>query len=267
MRHPLKAVDFDQGSNVSRYKLAFIKGMPELQQAMVSLIGDRAGMLRPSMQKRFVTFGSCFALNLAASLRTRGAEVYTTRLTEDVNSPFNNRLLLHRIFGGRRSRFIEELEAASDGVDFDGMADVFRAATDIVITLGNIFHLDGPNGHTAVPKGAVLVRETFAETASYLEEIVLMLKKHTAARIFISVSPIPISGYMGDEFQSVVEADCASKCQLVAAARSLTGFEYVPTFEIFRWLSAHQAFSTFSERHSRHLIEEHIDTAMDILCG
>lgn len=265
----LKAVDFDQHRHTKRYKISPIKTLPDLHDAMVDLIGERVGIMSISDHRRFFTFGSCFAVNIGEALRIKGANVYTTRFTEDVNSPFNNRVILRRIFLNEQSAVSDEL-AANTGADYEEIKKELIRATDVIFTLGNIFHLEGPAGHTMLAtKQCTLARETYAETVECLREIIQLLRENTTAKIFVSVSPIPISGYIGNEFASAIEADCASKSQLVAAIRSLNGFVYIPTFEIFRWLPAHQAFPTFGagRDNARHLWGSHVGMAMGVLCG
>lgn len=265
----LKAVDFDQNRNTLRYKLRPIRTPDDLQAAMEKLLGDKAGMLAPREGRKFFTFGSCFAVNIGSDMKARGAEVYTTRVTEDVNSPFNNAALLRSVFLNEHTDIADEL-VESTGIDYDEFRHELTSATDVIFTLGNIFRLEGDEGHTVVAtKDTKLVRETFQETVDCLRDIFRILAKFTTARIFVSVSPIPISGYIGTEFGSAIEADCASKCQLIAAIRTLDGFTYIPTFEIFRWLPAHQEFSTFGadRDNSRHLWGSHVWMVMRILCG
>lgn len=262
----LKEVDYDQHKHTLRYKFSLIRTLPDLQKMMGTLIGRRAGVFKPSLSRRFATFGSCFAVNIGAALERAGAQVYVTRVTEDVNSTFNNRVVLRRVFLNEPSPFADAV-AESAGVDYSEMRTELQKATDIVLTLGNIFHLEGAGSHVAKPaRGTTLVRETYEQTHTALREIVALIKEHTNANLFVSVSPIPISGYIGTEFPTVVEADCASKCQLLVAVRSLSGFTYIPTFEIFRWLPAHTEFSTFGEN-ARHIRGEHIDAVMEVLCG
>ena len=264
----LKLVDFDQNRRTLRYAPLPIRTLDDLQSAMKGIIGKRAGVMKPDESRSFVTFGSCFAINLGEALLNHGAKVYTTRVTEDINSPFNNRILLRHIFLGEQSPFADEL-IANTGMDCKEMRKELTKATDIIFTLGNIFHIESESGHVLLSaKGRWLVRESFAETVDCIREIISLLKEHTQARIFVSVSPIPISGYIGDEFASAIEADCTSKCQLVAAIRTLDGFTYIPTFEIFRWLPAHQDFPTFGagRDNPRHLWGRHVGMVMGVLC-
>lgn len=255
-------VDFKNYPGTKRYKPRSILTLDDLLVEARGLLGDRVKMFNTG--GRFVTFGSCFATNVALALKSKGADVCASCITEDVNSPFNNLLLLRRVFLGNRCRFVDELQEIT-GIDYEQMAMEFSCATDVIFTLGNIFRLHG--GDVISENGFPLEKETFEETRETIREIVSLLSQHTQANLYVSVSPIPISGYRGSDYQSVYEADCASKCQLLTAVRSLDGFTYVPTFEIFRWFSAHQSFPTFGDdnQNQRHIFREQINGVMGLL--
>ena len=258
------AVDFKSDPRTKRYKPRAIVCLKDLLVEAGSLLGERSKMFGYVVGRRFVTFGSCFATNVAATLGNRGATVFTNCITEDVNSPFNNRLLLRRVFLGEHCPFIDTLGEMT-GINFDEMGREFAAATDVIFTLGNVFRLSG--GDVSSKNGRPLERETYEETRGAIQDILDLLAKHTRARVFVSVSPVPISGYRGTEYLSVYEADCASKCQLLTAVRSLEGFTYVPTFEIFRWFAAHQSFPTFGydNGNQRHIFPDQIEGVIGLL--
>lgn len=263
-----KIVDFDQHRDTLRYKVHIVRTKDDLRREMARILSNNVGIFKGTEASRFVTFGSCFANNVADHLRGRGASVFTTFVTEDVNSPSNNVLLLRKVFNGVDSPFTDELRDIT-GVDYSQLCDEFKQADHVIFTLGNIFRLVGDGGCPVISRaGTTLVRESFDETMSAIREILATLNR-LKAKIYVSVSPIPISGYRGTEFRTALEADCASKCQLVAAVRSFGGFTYIPTFEIFRWLPAHQEFSTFGEdaQNARHIYRGHIAMVMDLLMG
>lgn len=259
-----KAVDFDRPKNTKKYEPKPIMNMADFRNEAVSILGKRAGVFSGA-GRNFVTFGSCFATHVADYLNRNGVRVYTTCVTEDVNSPFNNRLLLRRVFLKERCQFVDELHSITS-VDYDELAREFSGATDIIFTLGNIFHLS--DGVAMATPETKLERETYSETVNCIREIVELLTAHTKARLFVSVSPVSISGYRGHEFTNAIEADCFSKCQLMAAIKTLYGFTYIPTFEIFRWLSAHKSFPTFGEDNgnARHIFRDQIAMVMGALC-
>lgn len=255
----LRRLEFKGGHDTLRYKLHAVRDLHDMKGQMARILDHRIGMLKPSAGRRFVTFGSCFAENVAQALRARGAKVYVSFLVEDVNCPYNNRLLLRQLFLGERSAYIDALIQRT-GANLEELRREIDGATDIILTLGNVYHFTDPECVCD------LERESYEQTVEYLREIISLLRGRGS--LYISVSPIPISGYRGAEFDSAMEADCASKSQLRAALQQCGGFTYIPTFEFFRWLPAHQEFSTFGadNGHARHIHREQIDAAMELLC-
>lgn len=194
-------------------------------------------------------------------------------IAEDVNSPFNNVQLLQAVFGVAMTPVAEELRAIS-GLDFTALRGEFLRATDIVFTLGNVYHLESDGQPTLYDRdGAALVGESPAETAACLQAIFALLAQHTRATVWVSVSPVPIAGYRGDEFASAVEADCVSKSQLRAALHAVLkqfpALRYVPTFEMFRWLAPHEAFASYGgdDGNARHINQALLNRVIDLIAG
>jgi len=252
----------------SKYEISKIANLQDLRAQVHKLLGKRAGMFAGLEKRRILTFGSCFAHNMGITLRDIGASVYIMQMTEDINSPFNNLMFLNRVFFGETSQF-SDVFLSETGVSYEAIRREFEGATDIIFTLGNIFHLVDDKGGTVLRRGERLVADTPAETADALRKIFAILAAQTRARVYVSVSPVPISGYKGDEFTTAIEADSASKCQLLTALRSVMTpqITYVPTFEIFKWLPPHQSFATFGvdDNDSRHIAREQIRLVMEAL--
>lgn len=250
-----------------RYTFPRIATEDQFREEVRNILGDRRNIFRdPS--RRVLAFGSCFAQNISKAMIEMGRKVTTLVVTEDVNSPFNNLLLLRRIFRGEQSRFSADLANISR-IDYERTKEEMREADDLIFTLGNVFHLEDAEGPT-LHKSAYLVMESFKETKSCIQEILTILKSNTKASIYVSVSPVPISGYRGDAFQTAVEADAASKCQLHAALRESLPSErvtYIPTFEVFKWLAMHEAFEVLSvdNGNPRHLPKPLIRIVMEEL--
>lgn len=258
-------------SKTMRYQVPQIHTEDDFATFVNGLLGDKKGLLGAMEGRKLITFGSCFAVNIGRVLKERGFDVYSMLVAEDINSTFNNLLLLKRVFLGEKSAVSEEILKVP-GMDYDVLRREFESATDIVFTLGNIFHLEGENGPTVnATETASLKAESIAETLAYLEKIFLILEEHTKGKILVSVSPVPISGYRGNEFKSAMEADCVSKSQLravlQACLRKHPGITYIPTFEIFRWMPAHQSFATFGvdDGNCRHLSRSHVARVMDAI--
>lgn len=250
-----------------RYTLPRLKTREDWRAEVYKLLQPHRGIFK-DYTGRIVCFGSCFATNIGRALREAGKSVHTLVVTEDVNSSHNNLLLLRRILKGEDCAFVQELKART-GADYEALHKEFVRATDIVFTLGNIFHLDGGAGATLERKGTVLACETFENTKQNLKDIFALIREHTKARIIATVSPIPISGYRGTQFDSAIEADCASKAQLLSALREIRKdwLHYLPTFEIFRWLAAHREQATFGadDDNARHLAQADISLVIEAL--
>ena len=167
----LKVLDFDQRRRkIMRYRQAAISTEQEMLLAMKSIIGERAGILRPDGSRFYVTFGSCFAVNLASALAAHKANVVTTRVTEDVNSPSNNVAFLRGVFLKEPNRIGVELQLKAS-IDYDELRRQFAAATDIVFTLGNTFYLRGSTGRTVLTSDdCTLQRESFSEILNKPQE-------------------------------------------------------------------------------------------------
>lgn len=250
-----------------RYMIPLIPTEEIFREQVRDLLGARAHTFHDPNRK-VLAFGSCFAQNISNAMIEMGRTVTTLVVTEDVNSPFNNLLLLRRIFDGDGSRFSDDLARIS-GIDYERTRDEMVSAQDIILTLGNVFHLEDSEGPT-LHKKAHLVMESFKGTKANIAWIFDLLKANTKANIYVSVSPVPISGYRGDKFQTAVEADAASKCQLHAALRESLPFDrvtYIPTFEVFKWLALHESFESLSvsNKNPRHLRKELIRIVMEEL--
>src|SRR5262249_16985356 len=256
-----------------RYELPIVSDRAQYGRQVELLLGDSKGLFKSKGPQRLLTFGSCFAINLGRLLKDKSRSVYTLVIAEDVNSPFNNLQLLKRVFLGEETPVSEELSIIS-GLDYESLRQEFLNASDIIFTLGNIFHLELDGCSTLLATdGATLVAETLDQTVSCLNEIFDLLCRFTKANILVSVSPVPISGYRGADFASAMEADCASKSQLRAVLNScrkdFPSIRYIPTFEIFRWLPAHQAFPTFGtdDGNARHISGALLKCVLDAIAG
>jgi hypothetical protein len=255
-----------------RYEPPVITDLAQYAAQVEALLGQSKGIFKDMANRRLLSFGSCFAVNVGRLLREKGASVYTLVIAEDVNSPYNNLQLLKRVFLGERTPISEELGLVSD-IDYDALKAEFAKATDIIFTLGNIYHLELDGASTLMANGATVVAETPEQTSAYLKEIFGLLRQFTRTKVFASVSPIPVSGYRGPEFASAIEADCVSKSQLRAALnaclKDFPDIHYVPTFEVFRWLPAHQTFATFGTDtgQARHIAGHLLKRVLDTIAG
>jgi len=268
----IENVNIQPLADTLRYDPPVIRDLDQYGAQVEALLGKSKAIFKDMTNRRLLSFGSCFAVNIGRLLREKGGSVYTLVIAEDVNSPYNNLQLLKRVFLGERTPISEELGLVSD-IDYDTLRAEFAKATDIIFTLGNIYHLELDGSSTLMANGATVVAETPEETAACLRDIFGLLRQHTRTKIFASVSPIPVSGYRGPGFASAIEADCVSKSQLRAALntclKDFPDIHYVPTFEVFRWLPAHQAFPTFGvdDGQARHIAGHLLKRVLDTIAG
>lgn len=256
----------------------------ERQAVAACLLDDLAGKLLPaSFRKRsrttdrVVTFGSCFALNLAQSLARNHIQSQTFRIDETINTPRANRLLLDYILHGRetetdffsRTMPLEKLgelraliSSASLLVLTVGVASVIENAAD-----GRLFITTG-SYREALESGVVVQRfTTVEENRDHLVAIVEMIRAlNPTVALFITLSPVPLVGVA--DGHSVLERDGLSKSILRVAieeAGRCSDFHYWPSFEVVKGVAPHvksdlryQAYAE-DDRNSRHVSRWLID--------
>jgi GSCFA family protein len=83
------------------------------------------------------------------------------------------------------------------------------------------------------------------------EALALVREINPAARIYLSISPVPLNGTI--ELPHALIADCVSKTTLRAALHELLqatrpqDVHYWPSFEIVRWLAGHTPLAVFAQ--------------------
>lgn len=216
---------------------------------------DRKGLeLKPGV--RVVTQGSCFADNLARSLRRYPLKVEGISCGEEHNSTFANRIAIQWMLDGPSS---ENTTIAAENLGADQQAryrQVLESADIYVYTLGvaaGFFHRDTGDfmmpRATATSKIAQIRRGVFrtSSVAENVENLLYIVDRLTALnpriKIVLSVSPVPLQATL--ELNSAVVADCVSKSTLRVAAHEVLkegrpNVIYWPSFEMVRWLGAHR---------------------------
>lgn len=239
-------------------------------------------------ESRFLTMGSCFAINLAKRLRAAGYATDSEFVGEEVNSTYANRYLLEWVEKGAVDAQTEAMEEAYG----EGLRERFRAsfaACDVfVFTLGlapcffsrasgDFFFMAGRS-----PYANAYLRRTFemrttsvAENQANIAAIVDSVRRlaRPDARIVLSVSPAPLGAT--SEFASPVIADCVSKSTLrIACHEAMKTLDpaqvsYWPSFEMVRWLGGHfghdfePAFAR-DDGNSRHVSTWLVDAIIDL---
>ena len=226
--------------------------------------------LLPRSTTRISTFGSCFAANLAQGLKATGVEATNLLIEESINSPLANREFVAAVAHGERAKHHARI-AEAFGPDFLGQArERLAGAGVLVITLGvapAMFHRESGeyaflvNHKEGLRSGSIYMRTPTVEEikAVTAETLGLVRMINPTARIYLSISPVPLTGTA--ELPHAVLADCISKTTLRAALHELLASAmphdvyYWPSFEIVRWLSGHTTLVVFGEddRNSRHV--------------
>lgn len=246
-------------------KAAFAAEVDELLEAAA----PRLPVL-PRESTRIATFGSCFAANLAQALAAAGVDASNLLIEESINSPLANREFLDAIAHGQAARHFARVRD-SFGDDFLRQAkERLASAQVIVITLGvapAMFHRDSHefaflvNHKELLRTRSIYMRTPTVEEIKAVTRDVMRLVRaiNAAARVYLSISPVPLAGTI--EMPHAVVADCVSKSTLRAALHELLARDrpadvhYWPSFEIVRWLGGHTSQPVFGEddRSSRHV--------------
>ena len=207
-----------------------------------------------SVQSQVFTMGSCFAKNIANSLRKYGATAKSVLYPDDINNTYANKYLLEWLLGSRGDTYAAYQETFGEAFRAE-QTSYLRACAVVILSLGvapcffdretGAFVLTfGQNLNIALQNRRYKFRTTtVAENVANLREIVRMLREFNPnVTIFLTVSPVPLKGTF--ERGSAIVADCVSKSTLRVAAEEvlrldLPGIYYWPSFEIVRWAGGH----------------------------
>ena len=242
----------------------FLAQATVLLDAALGPIGDPL----PDDFRGVVTFGSCFAVNLAKMLNAKGRRAHCLLIEESINSTFANRLMLQVAAGSIDTPAQRAMFEACGAAFFDEARQRLSACSHLVLTVGvapaffdtstSEFVFARRYGELLREKKIAMRTTTVAQNVENLRDI-LGLLDHLAphSRKTITVSPVPLAATA--ELPSVVLADCVSKSTLRAAVhevlRDRTDVLYFPAFEIVRWLSPYGTPDVFgaSDANSRHV--------------
>ena len=247
-------------SLIQRFLLRWRKGAPIIEADSV-----------------FMTFGSCFAQNLAERLREKGRTVYAEEIGEEVNSTYANRYLLDWVEGGATDDATAAIQEAYGPKMRERMRGRIAESDVYVITLGvaacffrktdgkfAFIVSKGPTANEHLYANHVMrtttVEENVANIRATMETVTRLAKRRP--KFVLTVSPVPIGGTT--ERPSAVVADCVSKSTLRVAADQICSdpgghqVVYWPSFEIVRWLgphfgSAHPQVFGADDGNSRHV--------------
>ncbi|MBY0430880.1 MAG: GSCFA domain-containing protein, partial [Rhodospirillales bacterium] len=258
-----------------------------LNSVAKDIISSTEPFIRPDTV--FFTMGSCFARNLARTLRKHGYDATDLPIAENINSTFANRALVDWMMGRANADLAERIEDLFNGtVSRQNLIDYIAKADVFIFTLGVApCFFDRTNGRYILPRPTAIntralagkykfrttsVREN-VENAYYVIDCIQRINPD--CHVVVTVSPVPLQ--MSFEMEAVVAADCLSKSTLRVTAHELLQMDlprlsYWPSFEIVRWLGSHigPVFGTeddSSAHVSESLVELIVSTFLDVFSG
>jgi len=275
-----------QGSTLAKHQSSIISKYPSYPFEVQDLdVFYASYMKRPSTFKierghKILTLGSCFAINVARHLSSKGYSAESFELGELVNNTFTNLFILKN-----------EVESHSDWVSLQpSMADSVRkfkaglgSANFVILTLGlglaffrdedgaplrdplYSFRKEHYRGYTMKPIPTDVNLSNLRKIISCIHHI------NPKAKIIVTLSPVPLDGCKGS-FASAIEADCISKSigrvTLALAESEGLDFTYFPSFELVRWVAtARQSPPSFGgdidDCYLRHPTTEVIESVME----
>lgn len=266
-------VSFAPLSAVRRWSVAGqIKSKEAFEAQAASIfdatLGDAASGAVKVPLTSCVTFGSCFAANLAKKFNEKGIRTKCLLIEESVNSTLANKLLLEVAANKGDDHEHRQMLKVFGCEFFDEVRAALSACSHVVLTVGvapsffdkktNAFVFAGRYGDL-LRGGDIIMRTTSVEeNKTNLRSIISLLQLLAPqAMLFVTVSPVPLAATA--EMPSVVVADCVSKSTLRSAVHEVLsehgGAIYFPAFEIVRWLSGHSSLNIFGEDdgNSRHV--------------
>ena len=220
-------------------------------------------------EAKFFTLGSCFAANLASSLRAYGKTVRNLPFSEEINSTFANRYLIEWSL----SRLDDKTLSKSFSKNFSTIkpADVKNSLieADVVIFTVGVTHcfFSRETGNFVIPKGNngslwgdkfEFRTTTVSENKENLQKIIEMIREiNKKTQIVLTLSPVPLKGTL--DMPSVMQADAVSKSTLRIAINEImlnspTKVTYWPSFEMVRWLGVYfEDVFGLEDQRSRHV--------------
>jgi hypothetical protein len=254
--------------NIGTYfKVPTINSNEELDLQIFSILSNEINrhskVNKIKKQDKVFGFGSCFAVNFVNYLNRLGIDSHSSIISEDVNSPINNLLLLKWVFQNEESQLINDLKQLNPDIDRLILFKHFKESDHIVLTLGSSFYLTKSCENSEITlKPTRNSKYSFQTVGSIKESIAELIKLiqgvNSKVNIFITVSPIPLRGVL--DLRDPVTANIASKAALRAAIEELIvekklSFTYLPIYDSIMGLSPYMNTPTFGtdDGESRHL--------------
>lgn len=124
-------------------------------------------------------FGSCFAVNFINHLSRLNFKASSSLLTEDINSPINNILLLRYVLQNAQSDLVDELLKLNKDFDVERIRNSIIHSSHIVLTLGSAFHLvSAKEKNILIPtQSSKTVVANFQDLLSAVNEIIDLIRE------------------------------------------------------------------------------------------
>jgi tetratricopeptide (TPR) repeat protein len=255
----------------------FLGDLPDLITNHIAVDLNRQPKFIDS-KTRFFTMGSCFARNLARSLRNGGYAAQHMEISEYINTTFANRVFVDWLSGAEIDAAIREriAELLPPGWSKDKTLEIIRNSDVFILTLGVApAFFDRATGDFVLPRPSALNSRVLAEkylyrTTSIQENVdnVLYLidfirRISPQIKIVVTVSPVPLLASF--EYESAVQADCLSKSTMRLTAHEVVNNSnvkniiYWPSFEVFRWAGSNAGdFYAADDGAAWHVSEEKV---------
>ena len=231
-------------------------------------------------EANFFTLGSCFAENLAKSLRAHGRIVKNLPFSEEINSTYANRHLIEWSLSRLED---EDLKASFDksfpAIDPSEIEKSLSRADVVIFTVGVApCFFSRETGRFVIPKSnnVGLWGDSFqfrttsvSENKENLQKIIEMIQEiNENIKIVLTLSPVPLKGTLNTP--SVMQADSISKSTLRIAINEImtnnpSGVSYWPSFEMVRWLGVYfENVFGLEDGRSRHVSSYVIDNIIEL---
>ena len=209
-----------------------------------------APVITPS--SNVITLGSCFAENLAISLRERGLDVFFQKRSEDLDNLYATSEFVDAIVSDRETT---SNPFALEKGQTKAVRHRFLTADSVILSLGvSAAYFSRATGEFVMPSTSSDSKHLFAASSHFrmlsvsenfrkLRNIVQQLRAlNSSVKIVLTVSPVPLAATF--DRPSAVQADAVSKSTLRLTveellAEGLPDVYYWPSFEVVRWLGAH----------------------------
>jgi hypothetical protein len=216
---------------------------------------------RKLINKKFFTYGSCFAGNVAREMKARGICINSFFVGEEVNTTFSNVNLLKYIFDQNLSN-IDYYQKLLLSHDINLIKSNLITSEILIFTLGvaPAFFDNNKNYYPHSPDNlkSILrnnnVKYRFSTVDENIEELMklkkLLIEFTNIRYVFLTVSPVPLNASLLTSSTIVDDSESKSILRSSAGIVSRTDpdfFIYFPSFEAFRWLPCFNNYSGFGE--------------------